>query len=256
MTDLPGIRLDFAAIAAIAAFVERRCAELKGGWTSGRWREFLHASSLAAGALGADMQGGSRAGTGWFAIAGVAALLLASVGGALAIGYPLDGSQSVGRDEQEVYEAVLRSWLGKAHHHQYVSTDLGPAPSRSDADFRDCAESVRFREGGALAQRHKTLAGIQFKTSDVVLVDPDQWSAVDPGDEIAAGKSVNAAVNARFEHSLISLSQVAFSDDQAIALVKFSMTCGRLCGTGMTVRVSKSGGHWTVSKPCGNEWMS
>jgi hypothetical protein len=194
--------------------------------------------------------------TGWFTLAAVAACLSMAVVAALAAGLPDVAGQTISRDEQNIYEAVLNSWLDRAYGRQFVSTDLGPAPSKSDPDFGECAQGRRFSTGALNPTSHKSLTGVQFKRPGVELVDLSQWNPLDPGQAIAEGKSVDTAVDQGIAHSLISFSQVTFSDDRKDALVKFSMVCGRLCGTGRTMRLHNSGGHWAVAEPCGESWIS
>jgi hypothetical protein len=125
----------------------------------------------------------------------------------------------------------------------------------SDPEFSECAKGLDFPAGVSGDQNQKSLAGVQFKRNDIELIEGSQWSPADPEQGIAEGKPIESAVREGFSHSLISFSQVAFSGNRKDALVKFGAVCGRLCGSGSTIRLQKSAGHWTILKRCG-DWIS
>lgn len=83
------------------------------------------------------------------------------------------------------------------------------------------------------------------------LIPRSQWSAHDPAQGMAAGKSAEEG----FSHSLVFLSQIAFTSDGKDALVGFGMVCGDLCGSGATLRLHQSGAGWSVVSRCRN-WIS
>ncbi|HWE44603.1 MAG TPA: hypothetical protein VG407_01130 [Caulobacteraceae bacterium] len=153
-------------------------------------------------------------------------------------------------DEQAIYETVLRSWLDGSHDAQMVNQRLGAPPSASEN--AECAKGVRFSKAAVDAPTDKTLDPATFHQRNIVLVDGDKWAADDPERSMAQGKSVDDAVKQAFSHSLISFSQVAFSEDGKDALVSFRMTCGMLCGHGFTLWMHKSNGHWNRAGECGS----
>lgn len=152
----------------------------------------------------------------------------------------------------DIYETVLASWLGKEKGRQLVDEELSAPPSKDDPEFSECTKGLNF---STQVIQQKSLAGIQFKREGIELIDGSKWKPADPGQAIASGKSVDAAVKEGFAHSLISFSQVAFSSDGRDALVKIGMSCGSLCGSGSTIRLRKSGAEWTIISRCGN-WVS
>lgn len=158
---------------------------------------------------------------------------------------------SVSPEERQVYEAVLKSWLGAEGGKQLINERLGPPPAMTDLDA-SCLAGARF--GKTPAGPRKTLAGVTFERAGLQLIDGDRWKPRDPEDRLSSG-NVDALVKEAFAHSLITLSQIAFSQDGRDALVDFGMVCGRLCGNGSTLRMHKSAGGWTVLRRCGG-WIS
>ena len=178
-----------------------------------------------------------------------------SAGAAVAGDLPAGPALSINPDEQAVYETVLASWLGREQGRQRINQTLSPPPSTADPEVDDCARGLTFPQATAAGQGGKSLVGVQFKRKNIELVDGSGWRPADPGQGIAEGRSVASAVKDGFSHSLISFSQIAFSQNGEDALVKFGMVCGRLCGTGSTLRLHRTRGVWTVANRCGG-WIS
>jgi hypothetical protein len=162
---------------------------------------------------------------------------------------------SISSEEQAVYEAVIAYWLGKQPGRQLVSVKLGPPPTMSDPDFKECTKGLRMSATALAGQPSKSLASVHFVRTGIELIEPSRWSADDPGRGIAQGKSVEAAVKEGFSRSLISFSQIAFSENGKDALVKFRMVCGSLCGSGSTLRLHETGRRWAIVGRCEN-WIS
>lgn len=158
-------------------------------------------------------------------------------------------------DEAAVYDAVLASWFGKETNHQLVDERLGNAPSSKDPEFKDCTKGLDFPTSSSGIVNERTLVGVPLKTKGIELVDGSHWKPVDPGQAIANGKSVDSAVRDGFSHSLMSFSQIAFSRDGKDALVRFSVTCGSLCGSGATIHLRKHTVGWVIVDRCSN-WIS
>jgi hypothetical protein len=178
----------------------------------------------------------------------VAGFLLAT-GAEAAASQDAGANLTVSRDERAIYEAVLDSWLGSKHGRQSVNQRLGPPPSASE--YTECAKGVHFAEKPTDAPKEKVLDASTFRQANIELVDGETWRPTDPGQGIRQGKSVDAAVDEAVSRSLITFSQITFSADGADALVNFSMTCGRLCGTGFTLRMHRSRGQWRSARRCG-----
>jgi hypothetical protein len=178
-----------------------------------------------------------------------------TTGAAMASDEPARPAVAISQIEQDIYDAVLDSWLEKEQGRQLVNESLSPPPSIGDREIGECSKGLGFPALGQDQQTSRSLAGAKFSRSGIKLIDGSQWRANDPGQGIANGKPVDAAVNEGISHSLISFSQIDFSRDKTKALVQFSMVCGSLCGSGSTLLLRRTNGHWAVSKRCGG-WIS
>jgi hypothetical protein len=158
---------------------------------------------------------------------------------------------TVSQDEQAIYKAVLKSWLGPESGKQLVNERLSPPPSASAPENAECAKGLNFIEIPAESSKEETLSSATFDGSAIELVDGETWTPTDPEQGIGRGHPVDSAVKEAISRSLISFSQVAFSADRRDALVDFSMACGRLCGTGFTLHMHKSKGEWRTAGRCG-----
>jgi len=181
-----------------------------------------------------------------------AACLISAAGFGIGAGQTPGSTPSLSQDEQAIYAAVLTSWVASDTERQSVNQRLGPPPSASDPETADCVKGLRFPRTPDAPVAEKLLSSSTFGADAVVLVDGDTWSPSDPGPAIARGEPVNSAVDKAISRSLVSFSQITFSVDRKDALVRFSMACGRLCGTGFTLQMHKSLGVWTTGRRCGN----
>ncbi|MBW4329661.1 hypothetical protein KY084_02075 [Stakelama sp. CBK3Z-3] len=188
-------------------------------------------------------------------ITGVVGIFVAVVAiGALAIFDHASGAEASIQDQAAVYNAVLASWQGKEQGHQLVDEHLSEAPSKADAEFEECAKGLDF-PAGSDARKNKSLIGIPLQAKGIEIIDGSKWAPADLGAAIANGEAVETAVKEGFSHSLISLSQITFSNDGRDALVKFGMACGSLCGSGSTIHLHKRSTGWSIVDRCG-AWMS
>jgi len=99
-----------------------------------------------------------------------------------------------------------------------------------------------------------------FPERNIRLVDADKQLTTiqsnDPQNGIAAGKSVEKAVNHAFASGLFSMSEIAFDRDHRQALVSYGFVCGSLCGSGGTWLLEKVDGVWKrIDRVCGG-WVS
>jgi hypothetical protein len=162
---------------------------------------------------------------------------------------------SISQDEMAVYEAVLSAWLSKRRGRQLVNEQLSAAPLKDDPDLKECTKDLDFSAPPQRVEPEKSLAGVRFKRNGIELIDGSKWKPADPERGVANGKSVEAAVEEGFSKSMISFSQIAFNSDGNDALVKFSMECGGLCGSGSTMHLHKFANGWVVVRRC-EQWIS
>jgi len=164
---------------------------------------------------------------------------------------PPTPAPAISQDEMAVYEIVLASWLGKERGPHLLDERLSAPPSEADPQSRDCTSDQHFspRSGP------KSLAGLRFARPGIELIDGSRWRPADPSQAIGTGESVEAAVRKGFSRALMSFSQIGFSSDGNDAVVKFSMVCGGLCGSGSTIRLHRSAKGWSIVRRCAG-WIS
>ncbi|MFL6439834.1 MAG: hypothetical protein ACJ71Q_19835 [Terriglobales bacterium] len=96
-----------------------------------------------------------------------------------------------------------------------------------------------------------------------VLVDPNRQAEEvkrnDPQNLVLQGGAtedqVGKAVDEAFRTGLLTLSEIAFDIDRHQAVVSYSFWCGRLCGHGALLRLTKNGTKWKIAKRC-VDWVS
>jgi hypothetical protein len=184
---------------------------------------------------------------------GLACMALGA-GRAMAGAGTLGAVVAVSQDERSIFETVIDSWLGPGKVKQLVDRRLSAAPSPSEN--ADCAKGLRFgpEDGGSAAT---SLDGVRFDRPGLTLVDGESWSPDDQAltDSVHRGQFNPSDLDRAFAHSLFTLSRVRFTSDHQDALVSFSHVCGRLCGSGSTLRLHKAGGRWRIAERCGG-WIS
>jgi len=162
------------------------------------------------------------------------------------------------RETLAVYETFLS---GYAQDGQTINLASRSATLNVDADAAaDCAgEGIAFPDLAAVSQRTRPLSALAANPR-VRLVEAEAQRAViaasDPRTAIAAGRSIDEAVEAAFAAGMLELSDVAFSADGGHALMRFSFVCGALCGHGELVHFVRENGAWSrASRRCSG-WVS
>jgi hypothetical protein len=158
-------------------------------------------------------------------------------------------------DEAQIYGTFLDGWAGKNKDPINVSK-TAKAPSAEELkEFSDCAQ-IGAKAHWTTVQSIDDLTNYLVNLPYVRLVNPDKWHPSDPGDLMAQGKSVDAAVESGISQGLLTLSTIAFDETRGTAAFTYSFECGRLCGNGGTIIFKKTKGAWLKSnKQCGG-WMS
>jgi len=160
-------------------------------------------------------------------------------------------------DTKEIYTSFLKNWMGKEKGSVNVAM-RSEAPSADDLkDFSECARQIKADDLHWLsAKRTDDLTNSVGLLPHVRFIDPAKWKPQDPGELIAHGKSVEAAVQSGFAYGLLTLSTITFDASQEVAAFTYSFVCGALCGNGGSVIFTKSPTGWVRSEhQCGG-WIS
>jgi len=160
-------------------------------------------------------------------------------------------------DEIAVYRAVLLQWNSDAR-----PLNLAERTLPLDVTSSDCECLKNFDVQNLIGASHPfhRLTRDAFPERNIRVVDAakqfDMVQTNDPHNGMAAGKSVEKAVNDAFTSGLFSVSEIAFDKDHQQALVSYSFVCGSLCGSGGTWLLERVDGVWKrTNRTCGG-WVS
>lgn len=115
----------------------------------------------------------------------------------------------------------------------------------------------------SLAEARSTIHTIVSQMADgtkLRLSDPKRQLAriksTDPSYTIRKGKPVDDAVRDAFAAGLLSVSEIAFDESHAHALMSCGFYRGGLCGHGGNLLFERAGGKWKISNASCGGWIS
>ncbi|MBS0456068.1 MAG: hypothetical protein JSS44_01885 [Proteobacteria bacterium] len=188
-------------------------------------------------------------------------LLAASTGSSLAeapANRVADSTKEAPADhDTEIYENFLNQWTGKDH--RPINVDRA-ADALSQEGLADAAQCAKQADGKvvqwAAARPIEDLGRVIVHLPYVHFVDRSTWKADDPRARIAAGETVDSAVEAGFAHGLLTLSAISYDATGQMATFTYAFVCGGLCGNGGSVVYRKTEKGWVQgAHPCGG-WIS
>jgi len=162
-------------------------------------------------------------------------------------------------DEIAVYEVVLHHWNSDGHTLN-VANRTFPLDAVSSDSSCECLRNVDVQNLASASHSSHFLTPDVFPERNIRLVDEDkQRTAIQtngPHNGMAAGKSVEKAVDDAFVRGLFSMSEIAFDRDHREALVSYGFACGSLCGSGGTWLLEKVNGIWKKAERVCGGWVS
>lgn len=171
---------------------------------------------------------------------------------------PFLAKSKLSEDQIAVYRAFLKSYGADSRERLNVGSLTTPLEI-SDSDMRGCLEGLKPEPLAKISGIHRLTPAV-FGSGRVRLVDADRQelliARVDPSRTIREGKSVDDAVESAFSAGLLELSEVAFATDRRFAVMKFSFSCGDLCGQGGTLVFERSGQEWKRSDRSCSSYVS
>jgi hypothetical protein len=146
--------------------------------------------------------------------------------------------------------AVYRAFIGTYARDVTEPLNLGNRTiplELSDANRRDgCLKGIALSDLTPLRFLRRPLSSEVADPSNVQLVDPERQASTvkrnDPSRKIRDGESVEDAVKGAFASGLLQVSEIAFDRNHRYAVLRFSFSCGMLCGHGGTDGVRKAEG--------------
>jgi len=160
-------------------------------------------------------------------------------------------------EEIAVYRAVLLQLNSDAR-----PLNLAERTLPLDVTSSDCECLKNFDVQNLIGASHPfhRLTRDAFPERNIRVVDAakqfDMVQTNDPHNGMAAGKSVEKAVNDAFTSDLFSVSEIAFDKEHQQALVSYSFVCGSLCGSGGTWLLERVDGVWKRTKRTCGGWVS
>jgi hypothetical protein len=161
----------------------------------------------------------------------------------------------------KVYRDFLKTWRRDEYPTLNISIELDTIESTGPTGDEDCLKGLDAEVMPAQAM-HQFLASDAGKLGEVNinLVDPDlQMKEVeknDPWSSIQKGNSVDDAVKNGFSHGLLTFSEIQFDKNHSHAILTFGFYCGRECGNGGTILMSKTdAGIWKPTGRC-HQWIA
>jgi len=162
-------------------------------------------------------------------------------------------------DETVVYGTVLHQWNSDSRPLN-VANRTYPLNAAFPDSTCECLRGLDVQYLANASYSSHYLTRDVFPEINIRLVDADkQLTAVranDPHSGMAAGKSVEMAVNDAFRSGLFSMSEIAFNRDHSEALVSYAFVCGSLCGNGGTWLLEKVDGVWKKAERVCGGWVS
>src|SRR5215469_3468188 len=172
-------------------------------------------------------------------------------------------------DEQlAVYRVVLNNYMKDSHDRLNLSNRTYPLELAGPFFDKECVQGIKLEAGDNSVPVVHAFSSTTSLSADVVLVDPKMQEAkVEQNDpqnlmkkaiderEPLTKEQLNKSVEQAFTTGLFSLSEIAFDKGHRLAIVSYSLVCGRLCGHGNMLILEKIGEGWKVKTTCGS-WIS
>jgi len=141
-----------------------------------------------------------------------------------------------------------------------VTNKTLPLDAMSSHSSCECLEDLDVQNIVSASHSFHYLTRDAFPERGIRLVDAEnQFVAIqtnDPHHGMAAGKSIQKAVDDAFSSGLFSVSEISFDRDHRQALVSYSFVCGSVCGSAGTWLLEKVDGIWKrTNRVCGG-WVS
>lgn len=168
--------------------------------------------------------------------------------------------KQLSEDRLRVYSDFLKVWRRGDIPSLNIAMDLDAIEPSATSEEESCSQSLDTEPMPKEPLHQFTLSDAsKLGQGFVSLVDRDaQLKAVesfDPWNTIQHGADVDAAVRNGFSHGLFSFSEIQFDKTHEHAILTYSFYCGRECGNGGTVVLTRSEiGTWTITSRC-HQWI-
>ena len=164
-------------------------------------------------------------------------------------------------DEQvAVYRDFLKSWMGDEIQTVNLAIETVPIAREGYNGIGDCLKGFEAEEMPPnVVHRFIALDAWKIGGAKVRLVvgdvQRDDVNQNDPSQSIGKGMPIESAVRNGFNHGLFTFSEIQFDKKHEHAILTYSFICGRLCGNGGSVVLTKTDGVWKVTGRC-HDWIA
>jgi hypothetical protein len=163
-------------------------------------------------------------------------------------------------DEIAVYRAFLAAYSNGSAARLNVGNRTTPFKLSEGDRAGGCLKGVVLQDVASAQSVSRALDAEIVVGTKAALVDPEEQSSAvkanDPSIKIRRGETVDDAVAAAFASGLLQLSNIVFDQLHRYAVLRFSFSCGMLCGHGGTVVFQKSNGRWKATNRRCTSWIS
>jgi hypothetical protein len=170
---------------------------------------------------------------------------------------PIVSSDPLTAEQQAIYRSFFESYSNGAR----TTVNLADTTLRFDPQDMDRQGCLKKLNLGPDPEKVHKLTAAALPEHRYVLVDPEAGRAGvrenDPDKSIRQGKKIGDAVEQGFAAGLLSVSEIAFSQDHHYAVFQYDFSCGSLCGHGALVIYENEGGSWKPLEETGcSRWVS
>ena len=165
-------------------------------------------------------------------------------------------------EQRDVYAAVLNQYVsglkkfaGGATESINLADTTVPLDLANELNHnKDCFSGITFDNlKSARKETHKVDATFE-SGRDLRLVNDAQQAALRRA--ITHGMSTTTVGNITLQTNLLQVSEIAFDKDHRFAAIRYTFSCGALCGKGGVVVFEKIGDAWRdANRPCAG-WIS
>lgn len=163
-------------------------------------------------------------------------------------------------DEIAAYRTFLTSYSNGSPARMNLANRTIPFKLSESDRASGCLRGIVLPDIESVRSMDRTLDPKIVVGLNAILVDPERQSSVvranDPSHKIGRGESVDDAVTAAFASGLLQVSEITFDRAHKYAVMRFSFSCGMLCGHGGTVVLRSVNGQWKVTKRRCSSWVS
>lgn len=176
---------------------------------------------------------------------------------------PVLSKDGLTAEQVAVYRTFLRFYAKGSDRVLYVADTtewLGVSDIKEDADCSRSFGQIEFDEPKGSGPTIHRLDSSLAIAGHIALVDSASQSEKvrqnDPSKTMHEGKTVDRGVSDAFTSALLTLSEIVFDKSHHKALMSFSFSCGKLCGSTAIVMLREVDRRWKVTEQTCGEGVS